>query len=282
MANEDSVLKEVDQELAEERQWRMFRQYGPAFIGASAALVLGVGAWQVFDATRTNASNKQAEQFAEASEQLIENKAEGLQALEALASEGSGGYSILAQFRRASSFAVDGNRAAAIDSFKQIYDNGGAPQPMRDLARVRAAYLSLQDGRDTALDHLGSLANGDSAFRPYADEVSGIAALKAEDYETALSLFTALAAAPDTPPELALRAEEFRALAVSGKAGVNLSGRFELDDLVGVVGADGALETDTPPNDGAAPENAEGATVDEETSAPADDSETPPNPENEE
>lgn len=288
MANEDSVLKEVDQELAEERQWLMFRKYGPAFIGASAALVIGVGAWQAYDATRTNASNRQAEQFAAASERLVENKAEGLEALEAIANEGGSGYSILAQFRRAAAFAADGDRAAAVNVFEVIYADNSAPQPMRDLARVRAAYLSLQDGRDAALGHLGALGDSDGAFRPYADEVVGLAALKAEDYETALSVFSALGADPETPEPLVQRAEEYRALAVAGKAGVNLAGKFELDDIVGVVGADDAIAID--PLEETAPEHDHSDHADEEAVDATDDAEavatddpaTPANPENEE
>ncbi len=241
MANEDSALREVDQELAEERQWAMFRRYGPAVIGAAAALVIGVGAWQAYDASRTGAANKEATQFADAAELLLENEIEGRSALETIADEGRSGYAVLAQFRRAASFAAADDRQAAIDVFAEIYDDGGAPQPMRDLARVRAAYLSLQDGRDIVLDHLGLLASSDGAFKPYADEVTGLAALKAEDYETALSLFGALATLPETPPALAQRAEEYRALAVAGKAGVNLSERIELDDIVGAVGAPVAI-----------------------------------------
>ena len=61
MANEDSVLKEVDQELAEDRQWAMFRKYGPAAIGAGLALILGVGAWQALDPqSRMQLPNSQA------------------------------------------------------------------------------------------------------------------------------------------------------------------------------------------------------------------------------
>ncbi len=237
MANEDSVLKEVDQELAEERQWLMFRKYGPALIGASAALVIGVGAWQFFDASRTSAANKEAVQFAEAAELLSANPTEGRDALQAIADDGGSGYAALAQFRRAASLAAADERDAAIAVFAAIYNDGATPQPMRDLARLRAAYLSLQDGRDIVLGHLGPLTESDGAYGPYADEVAGLAALKAEDYETALSLFSTLASLPQTPPSLAQRAEEYLALAVAGKAGVNLAGRFELDQVIGAVGA---------------------------------------------
>ncbi len=246
MANEDSVLKEVDQELAEERQWSAFRKYGPAVIGASAALVIGVGAWQAIDAARVSAANKEALQFAAAAEQLIENPTEGRAALETIANDGGSGYASLAQFRRAASFAADGDRAAAIETFTAIYNDGGTPKPLRELAQLRAAYLSLQDGRDVVLEHLGTLPNSDSPYKPYADEAAGLAALKAEDYETALSLFSGLSALPSTPPPLAQRANEYLALAVAGKAGVNLTGKFALDDVIGAVGATGD-EILTPP-----------------------------------
>lgn len=239
MANEDSVLKEVDQELAEERQWAGFRKYGPVVIGAAVALVIGVGAWQAINAARTSAANKDAVEFAEAAEKLIESPVEGRAALAAIGAEAGSGYASLAQFRRAASLAADGDREDAIAAFAAIYQDGGAPKPMRELAQLRAAYLSLQDGREIVLDHLGSLQNSDGPYRPYADEAAGIAALKAEDYETALSVFSGLAARPTTPAPLAQRANEYLALAVSGKAGVNLTGKFALDDVIGAVGPDG-------------------------------------------
>ncbi len=245
----------------------MFRQYGPGLIGASAALVLGVGAWQAWDAARTNAANTEAVEFTEAAELLVENEADGRAALEAIAADGGSGYAALAQFRRAASFAAADDRAAAIETFAAIYNDGGAPQPMRDLARLRAGYLSLQDGRDVVLGHLGSLTESDGAYRPYADEVAGLAALKAEDYETALSLFGALASLPETPAPLAQRAEEYLALAVAGKAGVNLAGRFALDDVVGAVGADAPAQMDESGGEGATGETAETDAGDESEAA---------------
>lgn len=265
MANEDSVLKEVDHELAEERQWSAFRKYGPAVIGAAAALVIGVGAWQAITAARVNTANKEAVQFAEAAEQLSEDAEAGRNALDAIAKEGGSGYASLAKFRRAASFAADGDRAAAIETFSDIYNDGGTPKSMRELAQLRAAYLSLQDGREIVLDHLGTLQNSDGPYKPYADEAAGIAALKAEDYETALSLFSGLAALPSTPPPLAQRAQEYLALAVSGKAGVNLTGRFVLDDVIGAVGATGN-EIPTSPVEGAGPADGESA-IDEAPTA---------------
>jgi hypothetical protein len=236
VANEDSVLKEVDQELAEERQWSMFRKYGPAGIGAAAALVIGVGAFQFYNAAQTRAANQQATAFNEAVELLADNPAQGREALNAIAEEGGSGYAVLAAFRRAASLVADGERAAAIAAFQEVYEDNAAPKTMRDLARLRAGYLAIDDGREAALSHLGDLPQSSGPYRPYADEIVGVAALLAEDYETALGVFRQLSGNPETPQALSARAEEFSALAVSGKAGVNITGEIRLDDIVGAIG----------------------------------------------
>lgn len=264
MANEDSVLKEVDQELAEERQWSLFREYGPAIIGASAALVIGVGVYQGWTAAQTRAAGEKAEAYVAATDLLAQSPQEGRAELDALATEG-GGYAVLAQFRRAAALASDGDRDAAVSAFQSIYEGRDAPKALRNLARVRAAYLSLIDGREAALAHLGALESEGGPFAPYAKEIAGVGALKAEDYESALSIFRTLADDPTTSESLRIRAEEYAALAVSGKAGVNLAGRFELDDIVGAVGdeADPAVG-DEAAEDAAAPPVAQDAPSDAE------------------
>lgn len=239
MANEDSVLREVDQELAEERQWSIFRKYGAAVIGASAALVLGVGAWQIYSAMQTRAANEHALEFNAALDRLETSPEEGRAALKQIADEGASGYSVLSEFRRAASLLATGERRAAIGVFEEIYAKSSAPRSIKDMARIRAAYLALDDGRDAALSHLGPIQTNGGAFGAYADEVEGIAALKEEDYETAVAIFTRLSNDPQIPEAVRARAEEYAALATAGKSGVNLTGAVRLDDILGAVGADG-------------------------------------------
>ena len=236
MANEDSALREVDQELAEENQWANIRKYGPIMAGAGIALVLGVGAYQLYTGAKTKASEEQAVEFSTALETLTENAEDGRAQLEAIADDDKSGYAILARFRQAASLASAGERDEAEGLFQQIYDQNSAPKSLRELARIRAAQLALDDGRDDVLSHLGDLAQTDSAFRFHADELNGVAALDAKDYETAHSVFTRLVGDPETPSTLVLRAQEFQALAIAGKGGVNLSGEIQLDDVIGAVG----------------------------------------------
>lgn len=264
MANEDSVLKEVDQELAEERQWAMFRKYGPAAIGGAAALVIGVGAWQFWNARQETVAQENALEFQSAVDTLADDESAGREALAAIAEDSEGGYSVLARFHRAASFARAGERGAAVAAFRQIYDDGAAPKRLRELARLRAAYLSLSEGRDAVLSHLGELASAGGPLSYHASEVAGLAALETEDYETALATFRRLSTDVGAPEPVRSRAEEFAALAAAAKAGVNITGAARLEDVLQAVGEsvpEGTDESDT------AEETAE-----EEAADPADES----------
>jgi len=237
VANEDTALKEVDQELAEERQWAMFRKYGPAAIGAGAALVVGVGAWQFWNARADAAAKAKALEFKNAVERLIEDESEGREALAAIFEEGADGYGLLAQFHRAASFVRAGERDAAIAAFRQIYEDGAAPKRMRELARIRAAYLALADGRNAVLDHVGDLAQSGGAFAPNAREAIALAALDAGDYETALDGFRSLSSDLEAPETIRERAKGLAALAAAAKSGVNIKNEIQLGDVLQAVGA---------------------------------------------
>ena len=248
MANEDSALREVDQELAEERQWEMFRKYGPLVIAGALSIVLGVAGWGFWNAQKTSAAEKQALEFRDAVELLADDQDEGRAALGALAEE-SGGYGVLAQFHSAASFARGGERLKAIEIYRAIYNSGSTSKRVRELARLRAAYLSLSDGREMVLDDLGDLPESTSAFGVYAREISALAALGANDYETALSMFRQLSIDIAAPEPVRTRAEDFAALAASGKAGVNITGEARVEDLIGAIGEAieaGDAETETP------------------------------------
>jgi hypothetical protein len=251
VANEDSALREVDQELAEDQQMAMFRKYGPATIAAGVSLVLAVGGWQFWNAHTVSVAKEKALEFNNAIDLMAEDADQGRTALGAIAEDGASGYAILAELQRAASYARDGDRAAAIGVYRQIYENNSTPRRIRDLARLRASYAALNDGRDAVMAHLGDLPNEDGAFASHAAEVSGLAALEARDYETALSIFRLLSVDLGAPEAVRARAEDFAALADAGKAGVNITGETRVDDLLKVIGAapDDAAEVPAPVED---------------------------------
>lgn len=235
MANEDSILREVDQELAEDDLQQKVRQYGPALAGAAAAIVLGVAGWQFWNAREESTAKAHALEFKAAVDLLAEDQDAGRLALNAVGEEG-GGYAILARLQSASSFARGGERLKAVEIYRSVYNDGSAERRVRDFARLRAAYLSLSDGRDAVLSDLGNLAESEGPFGVYAKEVSALAALGAEDYQTAQSMFRELTLDLSAPAPVRTRAEDFAALASTGKAGVNITGEARVEDLLRAVG----------------------------------------------
>lgn len=240
VANEEDsvILKEVDQALEEDQTWEFFRKNGAALIGAAVLLVGGVAGWQVYGHLKTQTAERQALEFRNALELLEENHEAGRSALEALAAE-KGGYAALAGLRRASSYAAGGERLKALEIYRSIAD-GDAPRRIRELAQLRAAYLALADGRDAVMGDLGDLAESDGPFSYFAKEILGIASMNAKDYESAAATFNELSLDLGAPAGIRDRAEEFAALAASGKAGVNITGETELEDLLNAVGEDAA------------------------------------------
>ncbi|WP_411820118.1 tetratricopeptide repeat protein [Hyphococcus formosus] len=274
MANEDeTILREVDQELAEERQWAMFRKHGPAVIGAAIAIVVGVAGWQVWNHLETSKAEKLAIEFLDAVETLEEDPTLGRAELEKVA-EAKGGYGALASLRRAGSYAANGERLKAIETYRELAASD-APRRVRELAQIRAGYLSLADGRDVVMSDLGNLPEATGPFGYHAREVMALAALFEEDYEVALSSFRALSIDLGAPEGVRGRAEELAALAEAAKSGVNITGETRVDDLLKAVGeATAPAETsDTAPTDSenTDSENSAAEPVDAPEDTPSDD-----------
>lgn len=235
MANDESVIREVEQELAEDRQWEFFQKYGPMVIGGAAIIVVLVGARQFLQHQKTVAADKGAIAFHEAVEQLETEPEAGRLALEQFKSEAPAGYSILADMRLAASYAAGGERLGALEIYRRIYRDGAASRRLAQLARLRAAVLSLDDGHEAVAQDLGELEGDTSAIGFYAREISAVAAFNAGDYLTSKNMFDRAIENPQTPGPVRLRAEEFSALAASGQAGVNVETRLQVQDLSDVL-----------------------------------------------
>ena len=219
--NDDMMLREVDQALAEDETSQSIKKNLPAIIAGALIIIVGVGGWQIWDAQRAAASAKASAAFDGALKSA--GSEDGTKELRSLA-DGSGAYAALAKLRLANERAAAGEREAALALFREVYSGGGASKRVKDVARLRASYLSLADNREAVLKDIGDLETDQTALGFYAREVIGLAALKAGDYQSAEEMFRKAASSPDAPEPVRLRAAEFAALAGAGKAGVEFPG----------------------------------------------------------
>lgn len=217
MTNDDTMLREVDQALAEDKSSQSLKKNLPLVIGAAALIIAGVGGWQYWVSHKAARSAKQSIAYNEALKATGGADADKMMA--AIADEG-GAYGALATMREAADLAIKNERAKALELYRSVYEKSAASKRLKDVARLRASYLSLDEGRDAVLKDVGELETDESALGYYAREVIALAALRAGDYQSALEMFRKAATSPDAPETIKVRAEEFGALAAAGKSGV--------------------------------------------------------------
>jgi hypothetical protein len=211
------MLREVDQALAEDKTSEQVRKNLPAIIAAGLIVVVGVGGWQFWSAGKTAKATANSAAYSSASEAGGDEEIHA--ALEKLGGE-SGGYAVLAKLRLASEAASHGEREKALGLYREVYGAGAGSKRIKDVARLRAGYLALADGRDAVLKDVGDLETDETAVGFHAREIIALAALGAGDYQAAEQMFRKAASDAKAPEGVKLRAGEFAALASAGKAGV--------------------------------------------------------------
>lgn len=237
MVQDDSVIREVEQELAAERQQAFLRKYGAVVIAGAVAIVGGVAGWQVWTGQQSSRAAAAAVEFNAVLDILDESPLDGRQALAEFASKAPTGYAVLADLRRAGSLVASGDRDGALVAYRAVYADSRAPTAVRDLARLRAGYLSISEGRQAVSADLGALIEQGTVFGAYAREIAGLAALEAGAYADARAMFARAATDAAAPETVRQRAEDFAALAAAGAAGVNIKGQARVDDLLRALDA---------------------------------------------
>ncbi|MEO1014794.1 MAG: tetratricopeptide repeat protein [Pseudomonadota bacterium] len=271
MTNDESLIREVDEGLAEDDFWRTLQSRGPFILAGAAAIVLGVAGFQVMDARRAAAAGDAAERYFSVITAEEATGAERFERLRRFEEDAPEGYSVVARFRIAASLAARGDVEEARVVYRSIYDGDAAPKRLRQLARLRAAHIALDADRDAVIEAVGDLETDESQFGYFAREALAFAALKAGDYASAAATFSNAASDPAAPEGVKTRAREFAALAEAAAVGDGLEWPKQQSaaDLIRSLGAqlpneadaptteEGALDaTDEPAADGPAAEEA--------------------------
>ncbi len=210
MASEEDVLiREVDEDLSRDQTFDRLRKYRVPLIVGAAAIISGVAGYQILDQRSEARATEAAERYADLS--VRSEGAADPEALIAFAEGDESGYGLLAAMRAAAALGSQGDLEGARDLYAQVYQDTGASVPMRDFARLRAAYL-LFDNRPAEAAAIATNVESE-AFRPYAEEIASAAALMEGSFEAARAGFASLVANENTPRGLLARARAFEAVA---------------------------------------------------------------------
>lgn len=219
--DDDSFFREVSEELRSDQLKYAWARYGRIIIGAAVLIVVGTAAWRGYEYWQGHNASQSGDRYTAALNLAEQGKNDdALKALEAIEKDGTGSYPVLAKFRVGSVQANQGNATAAVATFTAIGNDGSAPQAIRDLAKLRAAWMQIDNG---SYDQVSALAQPMAANgQPLANsarEALGLSAYKAGKMADAKKWFQQIAEDAGAPRNVANRAQiMLDNIAASGKA----------------------------------------------------------------
>lgn len=206
--SDDSFIREVNEEIRQEQAKAIWDRYG-AFALALAALVIvvtaGYVAYDYWDASRANASGDKFSQALLLAEQGKSEEARA--ALNELEENGYGAYPVLARMRAATLLAEQGDSAGAVREFDAVAADGSIPASLRDMAKLRAAFVLVDDGSyQDVVSRAEPLAADTNPVRHSAREVLALSAWKEGRAADALKLYDQILADQEAPRNIRDRA----------------------------------------------------------------------------
>jgi hypothetical protein len=187
----DSLLREVDDELRRDQIKKLWDRYGTYVVGAMIAFVASVGLYQFVEQRRIAAAQTAGSAYEAARKLIVEKKTDAAaKALSDLSSSGPAGYAALARLQIAAAAAKSDKVPEAVAAYDAIVADSAADPVLSDLARLQAAALRLGTGDWTELQNrLTPLVDERNAFRAQARELLGLAAQAAKKPDEARRLF---------------------------------------------------------------------------------------------
>jgi hypothetical protein len=237
--SQDNIFREVDEELRSDRMRALWRRFAPYVIGAAVAVVALVAVNEGWTWYHSNNAAASSDELYEAFD-LIDggDLAAATTQLDAVIANGSGGYPVLAEFRKAGVLARDGKAAEAVAAYDSLA-NTQSDARLRELALVLAGTLLVDTGTLADVEaRVGTLAAEGNPLRNAAREALGLAQYKAGDFAAAQANFEAVVNDPFTNSTTRNRMGYYLAqLVAEGAAPVAAEGSAEqaaevIDDIV--------------------------------------------------
>ena len=214
--SEDTIFREVDEELRRDRLQSGWRRYGPFVIGAAIAVVGIVAVNEGWSWWQNSNSARSSDQFYAALSLDDGGDIAGAQkALDTLIAQGSGGYPVLAKFKQAGLLAKQGKRDEALAAFDAL---GGSQSNgrLRELALLFAANVLVDKGDVAGVkQRVLGLTAADDPLRNSAREAIGLAQYKSGDLNGARDSFEAVINDPTSPTEIRSRLQLYVAQLVA-------------------------------------------------------------------
>ena len=208
---QDSLLREIDEDLRRERYALLWKRYGWVIIALVVALVAGVAGYEAWRGYQKRLHAESGERFAAAATVAEVDPATAAAAFADLAEDAPPGYEILARLREAALHVEQNDVAAAAAAYDSLAGSTGDPlySDLAVILRVMTAMESAVAPADAAelAEQLAPLTAADRPWRYSAREMSAHLALRADETERAREILTELSNDVQAPEGIRARAE---------------------------------------------------------------------------
>ncbi|UTO28772.1 DUF2659 family protein [Bartonella harrusi] len=187
----DSFIAEVNAEVRQERALAFWRRYGFSVIAAIIVFILMIVTYQIYHHEQIKKAGHIGDAFLKSLELADTGHFdEAMKQLENVKASHFGGYPFLARLREASLFMEQGDVIKSVEVFDSVAEDKAAPQILRKVAKIRAAYILVDRGSfDDVKKRVEEMANDIDPMRMSAREVLGLAAYKANKMDEAVAYF---------------------------------------------------------------------------------------------
>jgi hypothetical protein len=202
------IYHEVQEDLRRDRMKALWARYGGLLVTVLALTAAGVGGWRAYEYYQARAAAEAGDRYQAAAKLAADGKTdEARAAFAAIAADAPAGYKTLARLREAAA-VVPAQPAEALKIYKTVIDDPAVDPLLRDVARVRGAYVAVDVAPvDEVRRLVETLAVDGGAWRHGAREALGLAAYKAGDPAEARRQFEAIVADADAPGSFRQRAD---------------------------------------------------------------------------
>ncbi len=216
VADSDSFVQEVTEEVRRDAMYAAWRKYGPFIIGGIALVIFGTAAQSWWKNSQKDAVREAGGAFIAA--QNVEEPADAAEAFLNLANESDGDYAAMAGLRAAASFGASGDVDRAVEQYQAVVSMSDVDSRLTELAKLRMIMIR-SDTMDPAemLEGLQPLSAAGKPWRSLALEFMAAAHVRAGDNDAAIEAFITLATDETTTPAVQARAREMIA-ALGGEA----------------------------------------------------------------
>ncbi len=205
----DSFIREVNEELRQDRLRSLWDRFGVMIVAGVVAILAATGGWVAWTYWNEQRANASGDAFSQALDLAEAGRSEeAIAAFAALEADGYGSYPVLARMRQATAMVEAGDPAGAVAAFDGVSGDRSVPQSIRDMARLRSALVLVDHGTLAEVsDRAQPLMDDANSMRHSAREAVGLAAWKEGDAETSTRMFEQIAADGQAPTNLRQRAE---------------------------------------------------------------------------